>query len=184
MVKARNRHICIIRRFYYPAALHVRRNAESLAEAGYAVDLICPRDEGEAAFEIINGVRVHRMPIRTRREGLLGYVLEYQGFFWMVFFYLTWLHIKQPFAVIEADAMPDFLVFTGLIPRLMGARLILYLYDHMPQVWSQKRNIPMTHWFIRILKWQEKLSCSFADAVICVHELLPRCFNRRENSWR
>jgi len=163
--------VCIIRRAYYPAESHVRRNAESLVAAGYSVDLICLRNKDERAFEVVGGVNVHRVPLRAHRVGIFSYLLEYLAFFLLAFVAATWLHCRNRFTIVEADSMPDFLIFAGLMPRLTGSRLILYLFESMPEIWAQKRNLPMTHRAIRFLQWQEKVSCAFAHAVICCHDM-------------
>jgi glycosyltransferase involved in cell wall biosynthesis len=163
--------VCIVRRHYFPEDPLVLRNAESLVAAGYSVDLICLRHEAELAFEVVGGVRVHRLPLRSRRGGIIRYLLEYVTFFILAFFKVTWLHFRQTFDVVEALSMPDFLIFTGMVPRLLGSRLILQLFESMPELWAQKRNVPMTHWTIRLLKWQQKLSCAYADAVTCCHAM-------------
>lgn len=171
MMSSKTPRVCIIRRAYYPAETHVRRNLETLIAAGYSVDLVCLRNTGERAFEVIGGVRVHRLPLRTHRAGMLLYLAEYLAFFFLALAEVTWLHCWRRFAVVEADSMPDFLIFAGLVPRLTGSKLIMYLFENMPEVWAQKRSLPMTHWAIRCLQWQERLSCAFAHAVICTHEI-------------
>jgi glycosyltransferase involved in cell wall biosynthesis len=164
-----NPRICIIRRAYYPAESHVRRNADSLITAGYSVLLICLRNKDERALEVVNGVNVYRLPLRAHRAGICWYLFEYIAFFLLAFAAVTWLHFRHPFIIVEADSMPDFLIFAGLIPRLTGSRLIIYLFESMPEIWAQKKNLPMTHRAIRFLQWQEKVSCAFADAIICCH---------------
>ncbi|MBI4720088.1 MAG: glycosyltransferase [Chitinivibrionia bacterium] len=163
--------VCVIRRAYYPAESHVRRNVESLVAAGYSVDLVCLRNKGEPAFEAIDGVNVHRVPLGARRAGIVSYFFEYCAFFFLASATVAWLHARRRFAVVEADSMPDFLIFAGLIPRLTGSRLLLYLFESMPEIWAQKRDLPMTHRAIRFLKWHERVSCSFAHAVLCCHDL-------------
>jgi glycosyltransferase involved in cell wall biosynthesis len=135
------------------------------------VDLICLRNKDERAFEVIGGVNVHRVPLRAHRAGILWYLLEYLAFFLLALVEVTWLHCRHPFRIVEADSMPDFLIFVGLIPRLTGSRLILYLFESMPEIWAQKKNLPMTHRAIRFLQWQERVSCAFAHAVICCHDM-------------
>lgn len=171
MAKNVNRRVCIIRKKYYFEDTLIRRNAETLVAAGYSVDLVCLRNRTESAFEVVDGVKVHRLPLRSHRAGVGQYILEYVAFLIFAFWRVTWLHFRQPFDVVEAVSMPDFLVFAGSIPRLMGSRLILQLFESMPELWAQKRKVPMTHWTIRFLKWQEKISCVFADAVTCCHDM-------------
>ena len=163
--------VCVIRRAYYPAESHVRRNAESLVAAGYLVELVCLRNQNELAYEVVGGVNVHRLPLRAHRVGLYWYLFEYSAFFLLAIAAVTWLHFWHHFEMIEADSMPDLLIFTGLVPRLTGSRLILYLFESMPELWAQKNDLPMDHCFIKFLLWQERFSCRFAHAVICCHEM-------------
>ena len=164
-------HVCIVRRSYYPADLHVKRNADSLVSEGYSVDLICLRNKNALRFENIDGVRVHRVPLRARRQSVVSYIGEYLGFWALAFLKVTALHLKNFFDVVEADSMPDFLIFAGLVPRLTGAKLVLYLMESMPELWAQKQNLHPGHPVIKFIRWQEKVSCRFARAVITCHEL-------------
>jgi glycosyltransferase involved in cell wall biosynthesis len=101
----------------------------------------------------------------------LTYFVEYLSFFLMAVVTVSWLHLRHPYTVIEADSMPDFLVFAGILARLTGAHLILYLFESMPELWAQKWGVSMSHWTIRLLLWQERISCRFADEVICCHDM-------------
>jgi glycosyltransferase involved in cell wall biosynthesis len=165
------KRVCIIRRSYYPADLHVKRNADCLVSNGYSVDLICLRNKNAPRFENMEGVCVHRVPLRARRKGAISYLYEYLAFFFLAFLKVTVLHLKNSFDVVEADSMPDFLIFAGLVPRLSGSRMVLYLMESMPELWAQKRNLPLNHPVIKFIRWQENISCRFAHAVICCHEL-------------
>jgi glycosyltransferase involved in cell wall biosynthesis len=171
--------VCIIRRAYYPFETHVRRNAETLATAGYSVQLICLREKSQQVFEVIEGVNVHRLPMHSRRKGLFWYLVEYLIFFILAFIEVTRLQFIHRFAVVEVDSMPDFLVFASLVPRLYGARIILYLFESMPEIWAQKTGKSMDHWMIRLIRWQERISCLFADTVICCHDLACNALVKR-----
>lgn len=166
-----SQRVCIIRRYYYPTESHVRRNAETLLSADYSVDVICLRGKDQLPFEIVDGVKVHRVSLRARRAGILWYLFEYVIFSILAFIKVTWLHLREPFAVVEVDSMPDFLVFASLVPKLLGAKIILYLFESMPELWAQKTGKPMDHWSIRLISWQEYISCLYADFVICCHEM-------------
>ena len=66
--------------------------------------------------------------------------------------------------------MPDFLVFSALGPKLLGAKVILDVHDLMPELYASKFGLPESHWIIRALKWVERLSVRFADAAVAVHQ--------------
>lgn len=165
------KRVCIIRRAYYPAESHVRRNAETLLEAGYEVTLLCLQNKGEAKLEVVSGIEVHRLPLKAKRSNTFWYLFEYLLFFFMVLFAITRLELKNHFDFVEADSMPNFLIFTAILPRLRRARLILYLFESMPELWMQKLGLERPNFAIRLLMLEEKISCYFPQALICCHDL-------------
>jgi glycosyltransferase involved in cell wall biosynthesis len=97
--------------------------------------------------------------------------LEYLAFFVLAFFKVTALHLKRRYNVVQVHNLPDFLIFSAIVPRVSGARLILDLHDLMPEFYSARFNSGMTSLPILLLRWQEKLACLFANHVITVTEL-------------
>lgn len=163
--------ICIIRRAYYPIESHVRRNAETLFENGFIVNVICMNEGGKKKFEVINGVNVYRLPIKARRNNILIYIFEYFSFFLFAFVKLNILSFKNRYNIIETDSMPDFIVFISFIQKLLGTKIILYLFESMPELWLQKRKITERNLSYKFLCSVEKRSCSFADNIICCHDM-------------
>ena len=45
--------------------------------------------------------------------------------------------IEEPYDVIHVHSVPDFQVFATLIPRLMGARVILDIHDIVPEFYAR-----------------------------------------------
>jgi glycosyltransferase involved in cell wall biosynthesis len=66
--------------------------------------------------------------------------------------------------------MPDFFVFCALVPKLMGAKVLLDIHDPMPNTFASKFKSGEKGIFFKLLLWQEKLSAAFADQVLTVHE--------------
>src|SRR5436190_19010607 len=82
----------------YPQDPRVRNEASLLTSAGYEVSIICLKKSGQTSSEVINGVRVYRVPrleffkktpsgnlslagrLFLKLKSFLGYVLEY-GYF-------------------------------------------------------------------------------------------------------
>jgi glycosyltransferase involved in cell wall biosynthesis len=62
--------------------------------------------------------------------------------------------------------MPDALVFSAILPRLSGAKIILDLHDPMPEVYMTKYYILASHPAIWLLRLIEKWSTQFADIVL------------------
>ncbi len=150
----------------YPADVRVRREAETLVEAGFAVDLICYRKDNQAEFEKINGVRVFRLPMRRKRAGKLRYLWEYISFTARSLRKAAQLSRENPYQLIHVHNMPDLLVFSAWFPRRRGAKVLLDLHDPMPEVYRTKYGLPEHHPVIRGLKWLEQRAIRFADQVI------------------
>lgn len=160
------KRVCIVRHAYYPEKPPTKRDAETLVAHGYEVDVICLRDKGEKGYELLNGVNIHRLPIAHRRTGVLRYAFEYIAFPILASLKLTWMYLRKRYRVIEVNAMPEFLVFSTIIPRLLGARVILNLLDHSPIVVMQKFNVGYDHLLVRLLRFLEKASFRYAHHII------------------
>ncbi len=62
--------------------------------------------------------------------------------------------------------MPDILVLCATVPKLTGSKVLLDLHDPMPELFMSKYDRNSSSPMIRMLKFLEKLSISFADLVI------------------
>ncbi len=172
--------VCAITFDWYPFDVLVRRTAEAAASAGYVSDIICTRKPGQRTEEICDGVQVHRIPMsRSFGRSLSFTILE-----WIIFLVragtkVTQLHLKQRYDVIHVHNMPDFLVFSALIPKLLGAKIILEIQDVSPELMAVKAQGKLRKLVVRLATWQEQVSTLFADHVITVgwpfeHLLLKR----------
>jgi glycosyltransferase involved in cell wall biosynthesis len=66
--------------------------------------------------------------------------------------------------------MPDFMVFAAILPRLVGAKVVLDMHDLMPDLYAVKFDLDRAGWGVQLLRGVQTVSAAFADAVICVHE--------------
>jgi len=62
--------------------------------------------------------------------------------------------------------MPDFLVFSAAFAKLLGAQIVLDLHDPTPEVFISVYGLAVDDWLVRLLRYIEKLSISFADLVV------------------
>jgi glycosyltransferase involved in cell wall biosynthesis len=162
-----------------------RREAETLAARGDEVDFISLAEKCHPSEEVVNGVRVLRLSmVRYRGAGGLKYVLSYLKFFNKASIKVVSLYIAKRYDVIHIHTMPDFLVFVAIIPKLMGAKVILDVHDMMPELYMSKFGIKESHWLIKLIKLQEFVSTGFADRVICVHDLHKKVLLERHSSLK
>ena len=165
---------------YYPSDVRVRRECDALADRGELVDLICLQKPDEASQETIGNVTVYRLPVQHQRgQGAFGYIVEYLKFFIRAFFCLTRLHIQNRYPIVQVHNMPDFLVFTTLIPKLMGAKILLDMHDITPELFVSLYGISEKSLTFKLLCFAERLSLAYADAVLTVNQNIRDLFLTR-----
>jgi len=149
----------------------VIREAEAAASAGFDVDFIALRRPEDPREESIKGVRViHLNQLRYRGGGVFWYILSYLEFFVRCFVKTARLQAAKRYAAVHVNNMPDFFVFCALLPKLMGAKVLLDIHDPMPNTFASKFKNGENGFFCRLLLWQERLSAAFADQVLTVHD--------------
>ena len=165
---------------YYATDPRPKREAESLARAGMEVDVIClRRDRDEPWHEVINGVNVYHAPLKRRRAGKVVYMLQYGWFLLCAFVFLTLKSFQKRFQLIHVHNMPDFLVFSALVPKLRGAKVILDLHDPMPELFRSIYNLPEQHYVVRWLKKMERRSINFAHQIVTPNLAFKKLFTSR-----
>ena len=166
---------------YYPSDPRPRRAAEALADAGMAVDMICLReDPGDLKSDRLNGVEIRRVPISRRRGGKLGYLYQYLAFLLVSSSIIAFRSVlRHRYDLVYVHNMPDFLVLSGLIPQLFGAKVILDLHDPMPELMQTIFGLPPTAKSVRLLRWVERWSLSIADSVVTVNRRCAKIFADR-----
>lgn len=178
MSNSLKKHIGMVVHAYYLRDARVIRYAEALAKEGHSVHVICLQAPDEAPVETVNGVEIHRVRFERRRGGKLWYMMEYIWAFVLFTIKLTQLENKRHYNIVHVHNMPDFLVFTGVYPKLRGALLVLDLHDPMPELFISKYNLK-DGLLIRVLELQEKISCMYADKLITVDQSFKDIFVRR-----
>jgi glycosyltransferase involved in cell wall biosynthesis len=154
---------------WYPFDPLVRRIAEAAVDGGYEIDVICLRQETEARSEVYHGVQVHRVPMnRGFGKSLVSTVVSWCWFSILAALMVARLHFKRRYAVIHVHNMPDFLVFSALIPRLFGAKVILHVQDTSPELMTAKAGKKRNALVYQLAVWQEQISCWFAHHVVTV----------------
>jgi glycosyltransferase involved in cell wall biosynthesis len=165
---------------FYESDNRVRRYAEALAKRGDEVHAIVLGKEGQAAEETIKGVKVYRIQKRTRNEKRpINYLLKMLMFFARSAWAVTIRHLQTRYDVVHVHSVPDFEVFATLIPRLLGAQVILDIHDIVPEFYASKFKVSERSVVFRILLFVEKLSCAYANHVIISNHLWHRKLTER-----
>src|SRR2546423_14903757 len=120
--------VCVIREWYFPVDERINREVDALLRDGHEVDIICARMPDQPGLERVGRVTVHRLPIARKRAGLLRYVFEFIAFQAAATVHAALLHLRRRYAVVQVNSLPDWLVFSAIVPRLLGARVLLDLH--------------------------------------------------------
>ena len=170
--------ICLVRQLYDTDPL-LRRAADALEEDGFEVDVLCMRRDGESPYERKGAITIRRLPVRHERGGIVRYLYEYGAFLVLAGLYLTMLHIRRPYDVVQVNTPPDSLVFAAVVPRLTGTPVVLHLAEPMPEFFASKFKTSVSHPGVRLFGLIERLSIAFATQSITCTEQMREVFVRR-----
>jgi glycosyltransferase involved in cell wall biosynthesis/UDP-N-acetylglucosamine transferase subunit ALG13 len=185
MIQSTNatKRVCVIRLSTYFGDMSVQREVATLHEAGYETHVICmdeiPKNrKKEPNYQrelIVDGIHVYRMPTRRKKEGLSRYAYDYLSFFFLAGLKVTKLHRQHPFDVIQVNTMPDFLVFATLVPKLLGAKIVVVMQEPVPELWQTMRFTPAP----RPIKWIEQAALAYVDRTFTVTQQLKDAYVSR-----
>jgi glycosyltransferase involved in cell wall biosynthesis len=171
--------VCIISHSHYPYDARVSRQARALVRGGHDVDVICLKYEDQPFHRLEDGVSVYRFPIGRLRGGKLRYLFEFAVFQAAATALAAALHLRHRYGVVETTSVPDWLVFAAIVPRLLGARVLLDLHECMPEYGATKYGVPLEHRIVRVLTFLERASIRFADLVTtCTEQMRERFIER------
>ena len=156
----------------YRSDARVKNQVRVLAENGYAVDVICLDEDLEAPGDMVNLFGI-ALP-RYRGSSPSRYVYSYLWFFTMAAAAAARLSFQHRYDLAIACNMPDFLVLSVLIPRLLGARIVLDVHDPLPELYKVKFGRPDYSLGQRLLMLEERASAWLAHRVLATHDLHAR----------
>ena len=168
------KHCMVVFATYPLGETRVQREAEALLKTGFEVDVICCRTRNSLPVDQYKGVKIYREKYKFLlnfwKPGSLGEKLyQYLVFFITAGYRLNKLHFQKHYDSIQVHNLPDFLVFSAIVPKLLGVPIILDLHDLMPEFYASRFRSSRSL-MARLVRLQERMSCRFADHVITVSE--------------
>jgi glycosyltransferase involved in cell wall biosynthesis len=161
---------------FYENDGRVIRYAETLVSEGWIVDAIVLGRHGQPKLEVLGGVHVVRIQRREKTErSRLSYLLRIVRFVFGAMIEITRRHLGVGrYDLVHVHSVPDFAVFSALVPKLTGAKVVLDIHDIVPEFYAAKFGIPESSAIVDLLKLTERLSIAFSDHVIAANELWAR----------
>ncbi|MGH2795957.1 MAG: glycosyltransferase family 4 protein [Actinomycetota bacterium] len=170
--------VLIISHSYFMRDTRPRRHAQAFVDAGWEVDVLCARDEGEPKREQVAGVNVRRLPARRRRGSKGRYAFEYASFGAMALGAVSTMHLRRRYHVVYVFGIPNLIVRSTLVPHLVGTRIILDMRDPLPEFFQSRYGFPDDHRAVRALLLEERISCRYATHVLTVIDAMRDLFLR------
>lgn len=120
-----------------PFDRRVWQECTTLRDAGWEVHVICPRGEKrDTELEAeIDGVRIHRYPLRAATGGPAGYLREYGSALWHT---VRLARTVGPVDVVHACNPPDLLFLPALWLKRRGARFVFDQHDLVPELYLSR----------------------------------------------
>lgn len=158
----------------YPRDSRVRKEAESLTAAGFAVTVVAPNGGDEPTTDVVEGVEVIRYPTPTFGTDTLSYALEFAYVTVATAIAMLRVWMTKGFDVVHLHNPPDTLVFAALLPRLFGKKVVFDHHDLAPELYLAKfdgeSEAGANSSVHRALLWFERVSCTLAHRIIVVNE--------------
>lgn len=175
----RTKRMLLISQHPLPDNPTLRRNVEHLLRCGAELDILVMN--GTKAWKAPEGsrLRIWKGRLAHRRDSRLRYLLEYLTFFLWASVRVTRLSLTRRYDAVQVDNLPDFLVFAALPARLRGARLVLFMFELMPEMTMARLGSASSHPMVRLSRLQERLAVRWADSVIVVNEPCRRALIAR-----
>jgi glycosyltransferase involved in cell wall biosynthesis len=163
----------------YPGDARPRRTADALVRQGMSVDYICAAGGKAPWYEKTNGLNVFRVPIEHQRGGKLAYAYQYSAFTLAAAVILAARSQQRRYDLIYINNMPDILVVSALLPKMLGAKVILDLHDPMPELMAAIFATRPNSKSFRLMKWLEKWSMARAHQIVTPNRACQRIFGAR-----
>ena len=164
------RVLIIVQNLPVPFDRRVWLECQALVSAGYRVAVVCPKGDGDPAYDVVDGVELHKYRPYAPGGSKLGFVTEYA----YSFLATTWLAFKARrsgrFGVLQACNPPD--IFWPIALTLRALDRTRFVFDHhdlSPELYESRfPNGPKLPY--KVLRALERWTYRTADHVISTNE--------------
>ncbi len=164
------RILVLVENLSVPFDRRVWQESRALVEAGHEVVVVCPRGtkRDTEPHAVIEGVEIHRYPLKAATGGPLGYVKEYGA----ALYHSLRLAFRTAkggrFDVIHACNPPDLLFLVALPFKVRGTRFLFDHHDLVPELFESRFGGKGLLYKVSVVL--ERLTFAMADVVISTNE--------------
>jgi glycosyltransferase involved in cell wall biosynthesis len=164
--------VCMVAYTFYETDSRVMRYAETLVQRGDQVDVFVLQRQRTAREESLCGVRVRRLQSRSFDEtSRLSYTWRILLFLARALYQVSIHDLRKKYDLIHVHSVPEFLVFSALLPRFRGTPIILDIRDILPEFYASKFGVSEKSAEFRFMCKIERLCGKFASHVITANHV-------------
>jgi len=163
----------------YPDDPRPRRAVDALVAEGATVELICLAGKDTPRRERLNGVEVFRVPLKRQRRGKFEYAYQYSAFILASSAIFALRSLTRRYDLVYVHNMPDILVLSAMMPKALGAKVVLDLHDPMPELMTTIFGLDEGSRSVRLIRSVEKWSIAKADSVLTVNLAMKHLISSR-----
>jgi glycosyltransferase involved in cell wall biosynthesis len=158
-----------------PSDRRVWNESRALTAAGWQVVIVSPQGRRRCTepYEVLEGIEIHRYPLRPSDGGAVGYLREYGQAMWRIRRLVRRLARTQRFDIVHACNPPDFLLLAALPLRRRGARFVFDHHDLVPELFRSKFGDGKRA-LLRAVTAAERLAFRRADVVLATNDSYRR----------
>jgi glycosyltransferase involved in cell wall biosynthesis len=129
--------LILVENLSVPFDRRVWQESKALRDAGWDVHVICPQGtkQDREPYAEIDGVKIHRYPLKAATGGPRGYLFEYSAAVWHTFRLARRI---GPVDVVHACNPPDLLFLVARWLRRGGAKFVFDQHDLVPELYLSR----------------------------------------------
>ena len=133
------RVLIIIQNLWVPFDRRVWLECQALVASGYDVTVVCPKGPGDPAYQVIDGVTVHKYKAYAPGGSKVSFVWEYAYSFLLTLRLVFRARKAGKFTVMQACNPPDiFWPIAMLLRRLDGTKFVFDHHDLCPELFQSR----------------------------------------------
>jgi glycosyltransferase involved in cell wall biosynthesis len=165
-----SRILIIVQNLPVPFDRRVWLECRALTAAGHEVSVVCPKADGDPAYEVIDSVRLYKYRPYAPGGSKAGFIAEYAYSFAATAWKTARARRSGRFAVLQACNPPDIFWPIALVLRAVDrTRFVFDHHDLCPELYQSRfpdgPGLPY-----RMLRWLERTTHRTANHVISTNE--------------